>query len=84
MQKDANDSVIKVIGEMGKSQQTRLDAVELRIKQLSDKNETRIGQLRDTLDTKMKALQDGNDRKLEQMRQTVDEKTAEHAGEASG
>jgi len=74
MQKDANDSVIKVIGEMGKAQQTRLDAAELRIKELSDKNETRIGQLRDTLDTKMKALQDGNDRKLEQMRQTVDEK----------
>ncbi len=74
MQKDANDSVIKVIGEMGKAQQTRLDAAELRIKELSDKNETRIGQLRDTLDTKMKTLQDGNDRKLEQMRQTVDEK----------
>ena len=73
-QKEANDSVVKVIGEMSKSQLTRLDAVERRIKDLSDKNEIRIGQLRDTLDTKMKTLQDGNDRKLEQMRQTVDEK----------
>ena len=73
-QKEANDSVVKVIGEMSKSQLTRLDAVERRIKDLSDKNEIRIGQLRDTLDTKMKTLQDGNDRRLEQMRQTVDEK----------
>ena len=72
--KKPNDSVVKVIGEMSKSQLTRLDAVERRIKDLSDKNEIRIGQLRDTLDTKMKTLQDGNDRKLEQMRQTVDEK----------
>lgn len=73
-QKDANDSVIKVIGEMNNSQQAGLEAVEKRIKDLSDKNEAKVGQLRDTLDTKMKTLQDSNDRKLDQMRQTVDEK----------
>ncbi len=73
-QREANQTVIRVIGEMSQAQKTSLDAVEARIKELSDKNESRIEGLRDTLDRKMKTLQEGNDRKLDQMRQTVDEK----------
>ena len=73
-QKNANDIVIQVIGEMNKSQRDSLAAVEHRIVGLSDTNEARLGGLRDTLDSKMKALQESNDKKLDQMRQTVDEK----------
>ena len=73
-QKNANDTVIQVIGEMNKSQKDSLAAIEQRLMGLSETNETRLGGLRDTLDSKMKALQESNDRKLDQMRQTVDEK----------
>ena len=73
-QKNANDTVIQVIGEMNKSQRDSLAAIEQRLMGLSETNETRLGGLRDTLDSKMKALQESNDRKLDQMRQTVDEK----------
>ncbi len=73
-QKNANDTVMKVIGEMAQSQKDSLAAVEHRIMGLSDTNEARLGGLRDTLDSKMKSLQESNDRKLDQMRQTVDEK----------
>ena len=73
-QKNANDTVIQVIGEMNKSQRDSLAAVEQRLMGLSETNETRLGGLRDTLDSKMKGLQESNDRKLDQMRQTVDEK----------
>ena len=73
-QKNANDTVIRVIGEMNKSQRDSLAAVEQRIMGLSETNETRLGGLRDTLDSKMKGLQESNDRKLDQIRQTVDEK----------
>lgn len=73
-QKNANDTVIQVIGEMNKSQRDSLAAIEQRVMALSETNEARLGGLRDTLDSKMKALQESNDRKLDQMRQTVDEK----------
>ncbi|MCY4613115.1 MAG: DNA recombination protein RmuC [Nitrospira sp.] len=73
-QKNANDTLMKVIGEMNTSQKDSLAAIERRLMGLSETNETRLGGLRDTLDSKMKALQDSNDRKLDQMRQTVDEK----------
>ena len=73
-QKNANDTVIKVIGEMNKSQRDGLAAIEQRIMGLSETNEARLGGLRDTLDSKMKALQESNEKKLDQMRQTVDEK----------
>ena len=73
-QKNANDTVIQVIGEMNKSQRDSLASVEQRLMGLSETNETRLGGLRDTLDSKMKALQESNDKKLDQMRQTVDEK----------
>ncbi|MCY3728898.1 MAG: DNA recombination protein RmuC [Nitrospira sp.] len=73
-QKNTNDTVIQVIGEMNKSQRDSLAAIEQRVMGLSETNETRLGGLRDTLDSKMKALQESNDRKLDQIRQTVDEK----------
>ncbi len=73
-QKNANDTVMKVMGEMNKSQRDSLAAIEQRVMGMSDTNEARLGGLRDTLDSKMKALQESNDRKLDQIRQTVDEK----------
>ena len=72
--KNANHSFIEVISTMNKSQQDSLGAVEKRIKELSDKNEEKIGKLGDNLAGSMKTLQENNDKKLEQMRHTVDEK----------
>lgn len=72
-QKNANDTVIKVMGEMSKSQQNSLSAMEKTIKELSEKNEALSKELRDTMDAKMKSLQESNEKKLEQIQKTVDE-----------
>lgn len=73
-QKNASDTVVRVMGEMSKSQQNSLGAMEKVVKELSEKNEALSKELRDTMDTKMKSLQESNEKKLDQMRQTVDEK----------
>ncbi len=73
-QKAANDTVVKTIGEIGKSQQEGLGTVERRVKSLVDSNETRLDNLRKTIETQMKDIQTSNEKKLEQMRKTVDEK----------
>lgn len=60
--------------EAGESQQRFAESLNLRLGELTTRNEQRIGELRSTLDAQLKALQEGNERKLEQMRATVDEK----------
>ena len=72
-QKNASDTVVRVMGEMSKSQQNSLSAMEKTIKELSEKNEALSKELRDTMDTKMKSLQESNEKKLEQIQKTVDE-----------
>jgi DNA recombination protein RmuC len=50
------------------------DELSDRLRQLSQSNAERMGEVRSTVETRLSALQDGNEKKLEQMRATVDEK----------
>jgi len=60
--------------ESAESQQRFADALGLRLNELTQRNEQRIGEMRDTLEGRLKELQADNAQKLEQMRATVDEK----------
>ncbi len=73
-QKSSVDTLVKTIGEMGKSQGGQLESIGRRIQELTESNETRIEKLRNTIDTQLKHLQQRNEKKLDQMRETVDEK----------
>ena len=73
-QRAANEMVVKTIGEIGKVQQEGLEALEKRVKSISEANEIRFDKLRETVDAQLKLLQENNEKKLDQMRQTVDEK----------
>jgi DNA recombination protein RmuC len=50
------------------------DELSDRLRQLSQSNAERMGEVRSTVESRLAALQDGNEKKLEQMRATVDEK----------
>lgn len=73
-QRNANETLIKTISEIGKSQQQGFKNIEKNVGTLVESNENRLDQLRKTLEAHIKALQESNEKKLEQMRQTVDEK----------
>jgi len=73
-QKYAVDTMVKTIGEMGKSQNDQLESIAKRIQELTESNKTGIDRLRNTLDSQIKHLQESNEKKLDQMRETVDEK----------
>ncbi|MFT4196634.1 MAG: DNA recombination protein RmuC [Pseudoxanthomonas sp.] len=60
--------------EAGQSQQRFADALGLRLNELVQRNEQRIGEMRATLEQQLRALQADNAARLEQMRATVDEK----------
>ena len=55
-------------------QQRFAETLGLRIGELAQRNEQRIGEMRATLESQLKSLQADNAQKLEQMRATVDEK----------
>jgi DNA recombination protein RmuC len=73
-QKSANETVVRTIGEMRKSQKDSLGSVELRVKELLDSSRNQLEKLREIVDTQIKSLQQSNEKKLDQMRETVDEK----------
>jgi DNA recombination protein RmuC len=73
-QKYSLDTMVKTIGEMGKSQSNQLESIAKRIQELTESNKTGIEKLRGTIDEQLKYLQASNEKKLDQMRQTVDEK----------
>ena len=73
-QKNVVDTMVKTIGEMGKSQNDQLKSIAKRIQELTESNAAVIDKLRSTIDTQLKYLQESNEKKLDQMRQTVDEK----------
>ena len=73
-QKAGNETLVKIILELGKSQQEGLNGVEKRVKDLVHSNEARLERLREALEKQLKSLQEGSEKKLEQMRETVDEK----------
>jgi DNA recombination protein RmuC len=73
-QKYSLDTMVKTIGEMGKSQSDQLESIAKRIQELTESNKAGIEKLRGTIDEQLKYLQESNEKKLDQMRQTVDEK----------
>ncbi|MFO7605115.1 MAG: DNA recombination protein RmuC [Desulfurivibrionaceae bacterium] len=74
VQRSANETVIRTIGEMRQSQKESLGLVEIRVKELVDSNRDRLDRLREMVDVQIKSLQQSNEKKLDQMRETVDEK----------
>jgi len=73
-QKLSLDTMIRTIGEMGKSQNEQLNSIAKRIQDLTESSRMGIEKLRSTVDTQLKHLQESNEKKLDQMRETVDEK----------
>lgn len=55
-------------------QQRFAESLGQRLAELTQRNEQRLGEMRNTLEQKLRELQAGNEAKLEQMRATVDEK----------
>jgi len=60
--------------EAGELQSRLADTLTLRLKDIGERNEQRLGEMRQTLEKSLKALQEDNAARLEQMRATVDEK----------
>ncbi|WP_421568172.1 DNA recombination protein RmuC [Stenotrophomonas sp. PD6] len=60
--------------ETGQSQQRLGDSLGLRLQEMTQRNEQRIGEMRATLEQQLMSLQRDNAEKLDQMRVTVDEK----------
>ncbi len=73
-QKLSMDTMVRTIGEMGKSQNDQLESIARLIQELTESNRVGIEKLRSTIDTQLKHLQESNEKKLDQMRETVDEK----------
>ncbi len=73
-QKAVAETLVKVVSEIGNSQQTALMAVEERVKHLTDAHEIRFEKLLENVDRKLSRLQESNEKRLDQMRRTVDEK----------
>jgi len=73
-QRAVGDTLVRTISEIGKSQQDGLQAVEVRVKELTDVNERRFEKLLENVDKRLLTLQESNEKRLDQMRQTVDEK----------
>lgn len=68
------DDARKARSEGALVQQQSAEAIGLRLTELTQRNEQRLGELRTTLEQKLRELQVDNAAKLEQMRATVDEK----------
>jgi DNA recombination protein RmuC len=59
---------------LGRGQQTQLEGMTKRLKELADSNQGAPDRIRDTFDSRVRELQEGNEKKLDEMRRTVDEK----------
>ncbi|HET7127114.1 MAG TPA: DNA recombination protein RmuC [Lysobacter sp.] len=60
--------------ELATGQQQFAESLSMQLRELTARNEQRIGEMRATLESQLKSLQADNAQKLEQMRATVDEK----------
>ena len=69
-----NDDAHKARLELATGQQQFADNLGTQLRELTARNEQRIGEMRTTLESQLKSLQADNAQKLEQMRATVDEK----------
>lgn len=60
--------------ELSLRQQQFAETLSTQLRELTQRNEQRIGEMRATLEQQLRVLQDDNAQKLEKMRETVDEK----------
>jgi DNA recombination protein RmuC len=72
--KNAGDSTVNSVGEIGKAQRGQLETFSSQLSKLTESNEKRLSELRNTVETKLGQIQNDNTAKLEEMRKTVDEK----------
>jgi len=72
--KNAGDSTVNSLGEIGKAQRGQLETFSGQLNKLIESNEKKLGELRNTVETKLAQIQTDNAAKLEEMRKTVDEK----------
>ena len=68
------EEMLRSRDEAGAQQQRFAETLGLRLSELTQRSEQRIGEMRATLDQQLQRLQADNAHKLEQMRATVDEK----------
>jgi len=66
-QKAANETIVKTINGISKSQQDGLAIVETRLKTLVDSNEVHVRKLRETIEVLMKSIQAGNEQSIEKL-----------------
>ncbi|QDH68736.1 DNA recombination protein RmuC [Marilutibacter alkalisoli] len=69
-----NDDAHKARLELATRQQQFADTLSAQLRELTQRNEQRIGEMRTTLEQQLQKLQADNAARLEQMRATVDEK----------
>lgn len=69
-----NDSVVRIMSEIAKAQESRLGGLSNRLGELTQTTERTIEALRGAVETKLTLLQEENGKKLDQIRETVDEK----------
>jgi DNA recombination protein RmuC len=70
----STDTLVRTVGELGKAQGERLDAITKSVEVLTNSNEQRLEKVKEALDQRIKSLQESNEKKLDEMRTTVDEK----------
>ncbi len=70
----STETLSKTLESLAATQQTRLDAMTLQLRELTESNQAALDRVKDAVDTRIRELQEGNERKLDEMRKTVDEK----------
>lgn len=76
-QKAANETIVKTMNGISKSQQDGLAIVEKRLKIFADSNEVLIQKLRETIETLMKSIQAGNEQKIEKLQVAITKNISE-------
>ena len=69
-----NDSVMRMMGEMTRTQQGQMDALGGQLRAAGRQEEERMERMRQTIEGGLEKISAENRQQLEQMRQTVDEK----------
>lgn len=69
-----NDSVLKLMTQLGEAQRLEMAGFGLKIETLTQSNQQKVDELKTAVDIRLKAMQEDNGKQLEQMRITVDEK----------
>ena len=64
-----NDSLVSNIGEMARLQKAQLDVFSERLDKLTQKNDEKLGTMRDTIEQRLGTIQEDSGKKLDQMRQ---------------